>query len=210
MAQASSLTPDPAAVVVLEFPSPLEALTHIRSTLVTSSLASLRARGLFERYDALQRSVHRETILSSVAGSWLDLEVAQAHYWACDALGLSPAQQIDIGKDVSRRIHETFMRTVVQMARGIGVTPWLLLGKGNSMVARLMRGGGTRVTRLAPKVARVELARHALLDIPYFMNAMFGVYQAAVELLASDVSVRLQRAESMRPEQLTVLRIDWR
>ena len=177
--------------------------------MITSSLASLRLRELLPRYQAAQQSPHRETILRCVAGEWLPLEVGFAHYRACDALGLSPEQQVEIGKDVSRRIHDTFLSTVAKMARGAGVTPWLLLSKGNTLQSRLYRGGGMRIVRLGARSARVELAKHGLLDLPYYRNAVMGVYIAGVELLASNVSCRVLKAESSDPARMLVLRIDW-
>jgi hypothetical protein len=199
----------PDAEIILDFPQPLAPTTGIRSTLITSSLASLRARGLFERYDVAQTSAHRDTILRCIAGEWLTQEVGFAHYQACDALGLSLEQQINIGKDVSRRIHDTLLSLVVKMARGVGITPWVMLSKGNVMQSRLHRGGGVRVVKLGHKSARVELAGHTLLSIPYYRNATVGVYTAAVELLASDVSTRIIKVESQDPARLLVLRIDW-
>jgi hypothetical protein len=195
--------------VVLEFPSPLEPVTHVRSTLLTSSLASLKKRDLFARYDAQQTSRHRDAILSCIAGEWLGIDVARAHYEACDGLGLSVDEQIEIGKDVSGRIHETFLALVVKAARGIGVTPWLLLSKNNVLVQRLCQGGGVRIVRLGAQSARIELALNPLLDVPYFRNAMVGVYAAGVELLASGVSSRILQAESKQPSKLTVLRLEW-
>ncbi|MEY2929937.1 MAG: hypothetical protein RL033_686 [Pseudomonadota bacterium] len=209
MARAAQLAVRSEGEALLEFPCPLEPITAIRSTLITSSLASLRLRDLLPRYEAAQQSPHRETILRCVAGEWLPLEVGFAHYRACDALGLSPDEQVAIGKDVSRRIHDTFLSTVAKMARGAGVTPWLLLAKGNTLQSRLYRGGGMRIVRLAAKSARVELARHGLLELPYYRNAVQGVYTAGVELLGSNVSCRILRAESSDPGRLLVLRIDW-
>lgn len=195
--------------VIVDFPSPLQPITAIRSTLITSSLASLRLRGLLPQYEAVQQSSHRETILSCVAGGWLPLEVGFAHYRACDALGLSHEQQEEIGKDVSRRIHDTFLSLVAKMARGAGVTPWLLLAKGNTLQSRLYRGGGMRIVRLSDRSARVELAKHSMLEVPYYRNAVVGVYTAGVELLASDVSCRIVKAESSDPTRMLVMRIDW-
>jgi hypothetical protein len=195
--------------LILDYPRPLEPVTSIRSTLLTSSLASLRSRGLFERYDALQTSVHRQKIMNLVAGEWLPLEVALAHYEVCDALGLSEGEQIAIGKDVSRVIHETFLSLVVKAARGVGVTPWLLLPRGNSMQTRLCVGGGIRVWKVGPKSARVEVARCPQLGIPYVRNGLVGLYTAAVELLARNVTTRIVKTESHKPAELFVLRIDW-
>ena len=195
--------------VLIEFPQPLEPVTAVRSTLITSSLASLRTRGLFERYAKLQRSPHREAILSSVAGAWLDLDVAAAHYQACDALGLSRDEQLDIGKDVSKRIHETFLRTILSAARGVGLTPWVLLRRSDSVQTRLNRGGGVRLTRLTARAARIEVAKHPLLELSYFRHGLLGIYLAAVDLMASNVSGQLVHAESQSPGERTVLRLEW-
>jgi hypothetical protein len=195
--------------VLLEFPHPLTPVTAVRSTLITSSLASLRQRGLFERYDQLQRTPHRERLLSCVAGEWLDIAVARAHYSVCDALGLSRNEQIAIGKDVSKLIHETFLRLIVSAARGVGVTPWAILRRGDSLQARLNQGGGMRLLRLSEQSARIELAQNSLFEVPYFRNAVLGVYAAGVEILASNVSARIILDESRRPGELLVLRLDW-
>lgn len=195
--------------LILDFPKPLEPVSAVRSTLITSSLTSLRARGLFERYDALQTSSHRTKILNVVAGEWLPLEVAQAHYRACDALGLSEGEQIAIGKDVSRRLHETFLSLIVKAARGVGMTPWVLLAKGNMMQNRLCVGGGVRVTKLGPKSARIALAGLPHMAIPYVRHGLVGLYTAAVELLGSNVATRIVKSESSDPGRLFVLRIDW-
>lgn len=203
------LVSDAVGAVITEFPAPLSPTFEVRSTLITSSLASLRAQGFFERYERAQRTPHRDTILHCVAGEWLPIEVAAAHYSVCEGLGLSRKEQIAIGKDVSKRIHDTFLRLVAQVARGVGVTPWTLLAKNNTLRTRLMKGGGIRVTRVGRNAARIELAQITLFEIPYFMNAVLGVYQAGIELLAANVSVRVLRAESSQPGRLTVLRIEW-
>jgi hypothetical protein len=195
--------------IILDYPKTLEPVTSVRSTLITSSLTSLRARGLFERYDALQTSPHRQKILNLVAGEWLPVEIAFAHYQACDALGLSVEEQVAIGKDVSRRIHDTFLSLVVKAARGVGVTPWLLLPQGNKMQGRLCIGGGLRVCKLGPKSVRIELVRLPHLVIPYVRHGLLGLYTAAVELLASNVTARIVKSESADPARLFVLRIDW-
>jgi hypothetical protein len=208
--QATSLVvPRNEGELILDYPKPLERVTAIRSTLLTSSLSSLRERGLFERYDALQSSPHRHKILNAVAGEWLPLEIALAHYQACDALGLSESEQFAIGKDVSRRVHETFLNLIVKAARGVGMTPWMLLPRGNNMNSRLCIGGGVRICKLGPKSVRIELARLPQLAIPYVRNGLVGLYVAAIELLAENVTARVVKSESFEPTRLLVLRIDW-
>jgi hypothetical protein len=195
--------------LILDYPKPLGPVTSVRSTLITSSLTSLRIRGLFERYDALKTSRHRLELLNLVAGEWLPLDVTEAHYQACDALGLSEDEQIAIGKDVSRRLHETFLSLVVKAARGVGITPWTLLARCNTMQARITIGGGIRVTKLGPKAARIELAGVPHMNFPYVRYGLLGVYTAAVELLGSNVAARIVKSESSDPGRLFVLRVDW-
>ena len=59
---------------LLPFPAPpaeLGLATQVRTTLIATSLQSLRARGLLDRYTKLLQGRHKETILTAVAGSWL-------------------------------------------------------------------------------------------------------------------------------------------
>jgi hypothetical protein len=64
-------------------------MLHARSTLLLGSVASLRAAGLFEAYEAVAPAEVLAAVGSSVAGMWIPIDVAVAHYIACDGLGLS-------------------------------------------------------------------------------------------------------------------------
>jgi hypothetical protein len=179
--------------ILLPFPAPAESLgvaTEVRSTLIASSMESLRRRGVYDRYTKLLPPTHLDAILMSVAGQWLPMEVGFAHYGACEALGFSVEEQFAIGAEVSHKIHDTFLGVVVKMAKNAGVTPWTLLPKGNQLYGRLLKGGGgTQVTKLGPKECRAELAGLPLLEVPYFRNAMRGIYQAAMALFCARVYV---------------------
>jgi hypothetical protein len=193
---------------LLPFPGPIESLgeaSEVRSTLIASSIVSLRRHGLYESYVALLAPEHRDAVLSSVAGQWLDMRVGRAHYDACDRLGLSVIEQVEIGAEVSFKIHETFLGVVVRMAKHAGVTPWTLLPKGNQMYSRLFRGGGgTRIVKRGPKEARADIVGIPLLDIPYFRHALRGLYQAAVSLFC------LQAYVVEVPRQATGIRVSLR
>ena len=148
-----------------------------RSTLVASSMASLRQHSLFERYRQLLSPAHREVVLSTVAGVWLPMDLARAHYEACEALGLSMQEQVGIGMEVSAKIHATLLGTVVRMARQAGVTPWLLLSRGHQMYSRLFQGGGgIRVPSTAPRRPAPTSAACRSSLLPYFRHAVRGIY----------------------------------
>ena len=202
----------PSNDIVCPFPALPEAigeLTHVRGTLLASSIQSLRSRGLFERYAALLPQRHRDLVLNSVAGEWLRTEIALAHYSACDALRLPVADQIGMGHEVSRRTHETFLGLIVKMARGMGVTPWVVFPKINSLYMRIFRGGGIQITRLGPKDARVQTVGLVPLRIAYFRNAYLGMYEAGVGMFASNVQVRPLSLAASAPDKDFVLHVSW-
>lgn len=200
----------PSEEVVLPFPTSgaLGEASQVRSTLLASSLASLRRHDLFERYVALLSPEHRDTVLSSVAGQWLPMPVARAHYLACDQLGLAPAVQVEIGGEVSIKIHDTFLGVVIRTAKQAGVTPWLLLARGHQMYSRIFDGGGgIRVIRYGPKEARADIVGIPLLSIPYFRNALRGLYHAAISLFCLQAYVQ-EIARDATPTRAS-LRLSW-
>src|SRR5688572_27123859 len=87
--------------LLLEFHSPAgSAVTQVRSTLLQSSLQTLREHGLFERYVALLPKEYHEPILLTLAPSWLPVEVAMAHYRCCDQLSLDDTALQRFGETV--------------------------------------------------------------------------------------------------------------
>ena len=162
----------------------------IRSTLLSISMKSLRERGLYERYLANLNGPHRQLILGTIAGEWLDVEAAFAHYEACDALGLSPQEQREIGGAVGDRQQRTFFAFLVRAAKAAGVTPWTALEYVHGARERGFRGGDVSVTKLGPKEVRVTITGLLLVGIPYFRHGMLGAQAAALRLFASRIYVR--------------------
>jgi hypothetical protein len=128
--------------VVIPCPHDLKPVTAVRGTVVVSSLASLRMHGRYERYRELLDPAVRDDIIHCVAASWLPLELALAHYHACDQLRLEQARLIEMGEFVGQKIQGTFMATLTRAFRAAGATPWSLLGQIDRLWARLMFGGG--------------------------------------------------------------------
>ncbi len=188
--------------------SPLRAATHVRGTLLISSRESLSRRGAFARYESLLDRADRDALRAMIAGEWLPMSVGLAHYEACDRLGLAVDEQVEIGADVSRRVHDTFVGVVVRMAKNIGVTPWTLLTHGNQIFRRTFNGGGgIRVSKLGPSEAKVEMVGVPLLEVPYFRQGLRGLYQASVGLFCKRSFAR-EIAELATPTSLA-LRLSW-
>ena len=136
-----------------------------------------------------------KAVLETLAPMWLPVEIALAHYEACEALGLPEHEQHDIGCDVGRRIQRSALSTIARASRAAGVTPWLGLSSVDRMWVRLMQGGGARVVRQGPKESSIEFEGVPLARYTYFRNGFRGLLLAACELFAKTCYVRVQHAQ---------------
>src|SRR6187200_1557807 len=87
----------------------LKPATKVKSTLIMSSLKTLRDDGLFDDYLQHLLPEAKDTILELAAPSWLPIDIALAHYGACDQLGLTPAQVTDMAQRVAMQAQGTFL-----------------------------------------------------------------------------------------------------
>jgi hypothetical protein len=155
---------------------------HFRSTWITASQATLRERGLFEAYRSALDAAHREALLVVVPGVWLPMDVARAHYAACDSLKLAEDDLVDIGARAMRRANATTLSFITRLAKNAGVTPWTVLAQTHRIMANTMDDGGVAIAKLGPKDARVEILGYPLAELRYNRVTMRGILQGAIEL----------------------------
>jgi hypothetical protein len=185
----------------------LPLVTRVRSTLLSASLQGVRSMGFEERYLAqLPKPLH-PTIASLVAGTWVPLDLAMAHYTACDRMALTPTEMALIGEEVSLKTQKTFLATVGKAAAGVGVTPWHFMTNIHRIWARIFEGGDLGVYRIGPKEALVQTVGCPLLRIPYIRTAIRAYYRVLPSLIASVVYAR--EVVSLGSETSIVLRISW-
>jgi hypothetical protein len=177
----------------------------IRSTLLSASMRSMRERGRLDEYVQKLGPAWRNLPSEIVAGVWLPVDAGLAHYRACDALGFSVTEQLEIGREVGDRIHGTFLGTMIRSARSVGVTPWVALGQARRLYEHLFDGGAVTVSRVGPKDARMALVRNELVDIRYFRNAIRGLWQVAVEFFCTKAYL----TETARSRDSYHVRIAW-
>ncbi len=196
--------------VVLPFPvarAKIPATMNWRSTWIVSSIQTLKTRGHFDKYVARLPVQHRDALLLCVAGMWLPITVARAHYAACEELGLARSEQLDMGLAVGERAQGTVLKTATRVATGSGVTPWTVVPQLQRLWERGADGGGTSVLKVGPKEAIVETVGCELFDVPYFRHAYAGVILGIVRLFCTraythDETTRFAQGEC-------TLRLQW-
>lgn len=194
--------------VPLEVPrAQIRDATHFRTTWLTASQTSIRERGHGARYEAALESKYKDQLLTLVAAAWVPMPVARAHYQACDALGLSTAEMLDVGMAATRRMRQTTLAVVVRLAQGVGVNPWTVLAQTPRMWARTCQGGAVAVARLGPKEALMEVIGYPLADITYNRVTFRGILHAVVELSCQKAYVR-EVASLCGPRTLG-MRLSW-
>lgn len=185
-----SMTADETAVVTDYQSSEGAHVTHLRSTLIGSSVRTLRERGLLERYlRCLPRAYHEE-LLAPLAPSWIPIEIAEAHYKSCQDMALSEDELCALWQAVLSNVTHTMIAQFLRSGRALGGTPWHSLGQAERLFSRVHRGGAVRVTRRGPKEALIESRGCSLYRIPYFASGYTTLLRSAALFFAKTAYAR--------------------
>jgi hypothetical protein len=194
--------------MVVGLPEPLVPLTEVKSTLLLSSIQSLRVYGVYERYLEHLADEYRAAVLESVVGAWVPVDAALAHYRACDALLLSAEDQLALGRLTGQGLRQHLTRVAGMLSRGLGVTPWLMFEQFPRFWSRSFNGGGISVVKLGPKEAEVTYTQCKLLESPYFRSALRGVAMALLESASRRCTMQELVTRPARPNEARY-RVSW-
>ena len=164
----------------------------------------LRERGWFERYDAELTPDDRSTMDTLVPGVWVPIALIRAHYIAIDRIGLTVAEQLEMGHGLSERMHKPVLAVGVRLANAAGVTPWTLASQATKMWPRAYDGGAFLFDALGPKEARVVIAGFPCADLRYCRIAWRGILLGGTELFSRRAYV------NDIPSQMTALNLAYR
>lgn len=183
----------PAEEVHLPFPAPAKdqvpLASQFRSTWLTSSLKAIKAHQRMPDYLAQLPTAYHETIANSVAGAWLPIAVALAHYDACDQLAFAPLEIFVIGREVNTAAQASVLGTLTKLASGAGATPWTAISQFQRLWDRVWVGGGVGAFKLGPKEARVEIVGWPCARSTYIRHAMRGVLGGMLDLFCTKAYV---------------------
>jgi hypothetical protein len=171
--------------IILAHPVTIASVSAVRSTLIQSSLATLRERGFYERYLRLLDRSYHDAIFDTLTPAWLPLDIAMAHYSACEALDLEHDELLRIGQAVGDRIQGSYIGVVARGAKLAGVTPWVLLNHLDRIWSRMFQGGAVAVTKVGPKDAIIDIQGVSLASFDYFRIAFSGLFIAGAKLASA-------------------------
>lgn len=175
---------------LVPFPEPLAPLTRVRSTLLIASLSALKERGLTDRYFVRLPPSDHAAITELSAGVWIPVTIAEAHYDACNALGLTPTEIDGLGNAVATVTAGVFMQLVLRTAREAGATPWAILGNSGRYWARYYEGSAVCVTKLGPKEAHIEVRASSLAGCSYWPVAFRAILHSLITPFCRKAYVR--------------------
>jgi hypothetical protein len=192
----------------MPLPATFGPLKRVRSTLIISSYSAMRDSGRSAAYLEALPLQHHGPVLQAVAGTWMPIEVALAHYTACDMLGLPADMQVAIGRQVGERMHGTLLGTVVRMAKEAGVTPWTVIPQFQRFWNRAFEGGGLYATKVGPKEVHIGVEKAALADCSYWRSALSGLAMGVLDLFCQK-SYMQERGARKRVPGSASFRIQW-
>jgi hypothetical protein len=170
--------------IIIQLPVAITPVTGVRSTLIQSSLKQLQGSGHFDAYERRLPTAERSAILETLGPTWLKIEIAQAHYQACDELGLAAPELIRMGEAVGNRMNTTLIGTLARVARVGGVTPWQFYGQLQRLWTRAFQGGAICLSRVGPTESLIEVRELPLCRYTYFRHGFSGVITSVANLAA--------------------------
>lgn len=180
----------------------------VRNTVILASFAALKAHGHHERYLQLIRAdLLEQLVAGSLAPGWIPVELAHAHYEACDGLQLGPEQFDAIGKSAGDRVQAAVHVSSAKKARDAEYDLWLAVGSLHRMWPRMFQGGSVQVSKLGPKDQLVEEKGHTLNRYRYYRHAHLAAVTATYEALGGRVKVSIASYDPATDEMN--VRISW-
>lgn len=184
-------------------------VTAVRNVLLQASLSQLRSNGHFARYAALIDAQALEQLIAmSVAPGWIPIELALAHYEACDNLLLTPEQFATMGSAVGERVQDTLLVSSAKRAREADFDPWSAEGQLQRMWPRVFQGGSVQVVKVGPKAKLMEERGFRLNKYQYYRQSHLAAVRATHQSLGTrNVQTKVESYSAARDE--LVVRVSW-
>jgi hypothetical protein len=179
------------AEVLIPHEAGFQPLVAVRNTLIQASLGEVRDAGYYERYAMHVPADVLAELSSNLGPSWVPIELADAHYAACDAMRLTEDELRRIGEAVGVRVRQTSVVVPDKKDKDGRVDPFAIVPQLYRVWKRVYQGGSVQVTKIGPAAELIELRGFSLNRHHYFrfanLAASVGVHEA--------VGVRIETAK---------------
>jgi hypothetical protein len=176
-------------------------VTAVRNIVIQSSLAQLRDAGQYERYVALVPSEVLEELLSRLGPGWIPVELALAHYQACESLSMTDKELAAVGMAVGNRLQDAILVSSSKKVRDEDFDLWSSVRQLHRMWPRLYQGGSVQVVKLGPKEQLLEQRGFPMNRFRYFRLAQIKALAAAYAALGAHFSrLELDHYDPLRDE----------
>jgi hypothetical protein len=147
-------------------------VTAVKNVLLQSSLTQLQDHGYYDRYARLVDPKVLQELASSLGPGWIPVEIADAHYAACEALKLTTDEISRMGARVGGRVQETTLISAAKTRPNPDFDLWTeAIRPMHRVWARIYQGGSVQIVKLAPKVQQCQLLGFGLVRYRYFRQA---------------------------------------
>jgi len=194
--------------IIIPYTPEWRPLSAVRSIVIHSSLNELKALGHFDRYREPMATSAYERLGDYLGPSWVPVELAIAHYEACDSMHLTNAQLEEMGRRVGDRLQGSLLVTLSRTARSAGFTPWLAMAPIYRMARRTFQGTIAQFVKLGPKELQVEILGNPLMRYQYYRTAYCAATRVAFSVLGTRVAyVKFAGYRTKHDE--THVRVSW-
>jgi hypothetical protein len=149
-----------------------------------------------------------EELLGSLGPGWIPIELADAHYAACDKLSLTDEELSRLGRRVGDRVQEKALVSSAKRSAPIDYDHWALIGQLHRVWARIYQGGSVQAVKLGPKAMLLELRSFVLTRHRYYRHAKLAAICAAYVAVGAQLEVTRIVSYSAARDEL-VLRLSW-
>lgn len=183
-------------------------VTAIKHGILLASLDRLHSMGLYERYAALVNPEVPERIRAGLAMNWAPLDLALAHYGACESMVLPNNDVREVSLHVADRVRGVSLASAAKKARASGDDIWPAFPAVHRMWPRNYQGGSAQLVKLGPTEILVELVGFVLHQFRYFRQGQLAVVGASYEAVGAHLTAaKIESFNAARDE--LVLRFAW-
>jgi hypothetical protein len=155
-------------------------VTAVKNVLLQSSLGQLQQNGYYDRYKQLIQPRTLEQLESSLGPGWIPVELADAHYAACDKLNLTNDEILNLGNRVGARVQETALVSAAKTAPTSGFDLWTEhIRPLHRVWGRVYQGGSVQVVKLGERVMQTEFRGFGMSRHRYYRTATLSAMAAA-------------------------------